>query len=130
MALMKFREPNQVLWRGVRPAHDGTQVTETRTAVDNVQTIDIVGAGQIFYLCAVTHSIYTVAAGLVYCRIYTDALVNIYSVIDRRILDTSDGLWGHATFWPPMELLEDYTIRFGSTAAGLTIIGSVFGWIE
>ena len=24
--LMEYREPNQVLWRGVRPAHNGTQV--------------------------------------------------------------------------------------------------------
>jgi len=70
MALMKFREPNQVRRVGVRPAHDGTQVLERGSADNATVVLYTVPAGKVFYLCHAWLNVQGVAAGSVYLAIY------------------------------------------------------------
>jgi len=130
MALMKFREANHVQWNGARPAHDGTQIVVFKSVTNADGRIYTTPADVTFFLCAVTINISPIAAGTVYCRIYDDGGVVTYYVMERIVLAAEMPSTKHFTFWPPMELLTDWSVRVGSNAAGLQLIGSVFGWIE
>jgi len=130
MALMKFREQNQVRWQGVRPAHDGTQRVGDATATAAAAQVLLVGAGKIFYLCTAMMGFSAIAAG------WCDLAVNtaIPALWHRLLVDyvaaAASGITKSITFWPPLEIPAGYTIDVASGAAGLTVYGAVFGWEE
>jgi len=130
MALMSFREANQVLWRGVRPAHNGTQVSEVDDATDATVNMYTVPDNFTFFLCSMNCTLSAIAAGLVFMNIYDDGGGLFYYGIQHTMLAGDSGLDKQFTFWLPMELPEKYQVRIHSGAAGLTIRASVFGWVE
>ena len=130
MALMKFREPNQVRWVGSRPAHNGTQLTAVKVVTDAEGTIYTVPVGETLFLCSMNAVIPVVAAGTVFMNIYTDAAAVYFYGMQESILAAQGGIYRYFTFWPPMELPSSYYIRIGSGAAGLTVRASIFGWVE
>ena len=50
MALMTFREPNQVKWVGSRPGHNGTQIFGYALATNAVATCYFAPAGKAGYI--------------------------------------------------------------------------------
>ena len=130
MALMKFREPNQVRWQGVRPAHNGTQVWEHKDA-DNV-TIPIytVPAGQVLYLCHASLSFLAIAAGG-YALFVRDLLDAYYhGFIEGVQIAATDGLFVSDAYCPPIEVPAGFDIVVWSGAAGLNVRGTIHGWVE
>lgn len=130
MAFMKFREPNHVLWRGVRPAHDGEQVYVDKAIVDGTAVLYTVAAGKIFYLCSWTASGYFVAPG-------GHGILSVYDAVpaeDFRITILRTALtFGHqlsGNFWPPLEVPATYSIRIFASNANVTMYGSIHGWVE
>lgn len=130
MALMDFREPNQVKWVGMRPGHNGTQVALTGMANNNTVVVYTVPAGQTLYLCTVTLTSNFGAAGSGWAWLETAGAVFVYGF--SGVLNTagSGALGSTAQFWPPMEVPTGYVIKVISGAAGLLIYASIYGWVE
>lgn len=83
MSAMAFREPNQVLWRGYRPGHNGTQVTVSNSAVNATVVVYTVGAtvaGGALYITDWTFSAYFGAAGNTYLFVRNGADVTQYNI--------------------------------------------------
>jgi len=130
MALMKFREPNQVKWQGVRPAHNGTQVLETDVVVSGTKILYTVAAGKILYL---THAYLGVglitAIGIGYLWIRDSTPTNLYLLgVVRSITDTPSGP-SFPCYWPPIEIPATYDIAVIATA-NLEIHATIHGWVE
>ena len=130
MALMGFREPNQVKWVGTRPAHRGTQITKSDTAANATTILHTVTAGKVFYLCGFTFCVYLSAAGIWTGLIVRDAggvtqyhLANICSpIVDSQVLSLE--------FMVPLEIPSAYDVC--TYSLGVTAISFAFihGWEE
>jgi len=130
MALMKFREPNQVRWQGVRPGHDGTQI-QARNEADNATVlIYTVTALKTLYLCTAGLSTYTAVGGGSFLRIRTDGdvfwldLLSFYQGVNLSSVNPV------ITFWPPLEVPAGYYIEVRSSSVGHKVQGYIFGWEE
>jgi len=130
MALMKFRQSNQVRWVGTRPAHDGTQVLTYGTAVNAVDTFYTVPPGQVFYLTHVMWGYTSIAVGLTNLAIQDAVPAVISYCFYEVILATSEGKSGGVSYWPPIEMIEGWRLRLQSNAAGLTVRAAIHGWVE
>jgi hypothetical protein len=130
MSAMEFREPNEVLWRGVRPAHKGTQVLDHDTATNETTIIHTVGSGATLFLVEAMLLCVSNVTGYatLFIRDDGDALVRYLCTMKMG----ANGVWlsDHFNAWPPVELPEDYDICVLSSAAGLVAQGSIFGWEE
>ena len=130
MALMAFREPNQVKWIGTRPAHRGTQITQYATADNAVTIIYTVPAGKVLYLVSAVLSVPTGGVGraAIYIRDALDAstifLIH-YAQVATGLVHT-----GTPLFYPPVEVPAGYDIVVSSGAIGVLAVGSIFGWEE
>jgi len=130
MALMKFREPNQVKWRGVKPAHNGTQVLVAGDA-NNVENIFYtVPAGKIYYLHGFSlQCTPNITAGS-YLAVYntTPALWLRLAYLDG-FLGTQVPIFS-SSFSYPLEIPSLYTFRIKSNVAGFWARTTIFGWLE
>lgn len=128
MPAMSFREPNQSLWVGCRPGHNGTQITRFVNANGSTVEIYTVTSGKIFYLAEATLRIASQATGYVLIHI-----LNLVPSVWRDICflrsqaDTSIPA-DHFFSYPPLEVPAGYEIQVVSSLAGLSAWGSIFGW--
>ena len=130
MALMKFREPNQVRWQGVRPGHNGTQVLAFAFADNETTDIYTVPAGKTFFLTWYSLGLTTVAAGNCSLQIRTPVPV-VLLVLDRLFFTVAGNMPSVSqslTF--PIEVASTYLISVVSSAAGLRAYGNIVGWVE
>jgi len=130
MALMRFREPNQVKWVGTRPGHNGTQISKHDYASNNTIAIYTVPAGKVCYLCSVGmyHAVNVTERG--YLAIY-DAVpvVDIILQMQHYIVNVTHPSC-FSSFWPPLEIPSGYAIKVVSDAAGGGIYAAIHGWVE
>jgi len=129
MALMKFREDNQVRWVGTRPGHNGEQVFESGQANNNTVILYTVPAGNTLYLCLVNYSVYFGIANTSKLMYY-DGTPALWRTPIQMSGPVADNFGQVFHYWPPLELPEGYSIRLFSGGVGLLVTGSVFGWIE
>ncbi len=125
---MKFREPNQVLWRGVRPAHNGEQVRRMYTIEDAIYNLYTVPDDQTLYLCHSQMNIRQVADGEAFFAIYDPVPSWWYMMHRTEVLVGAVVSPSIASYWPPIEVPEKYILRIHSSAAGLKVEGCFFGW--
>jgi len=130
MALMKFREPNQVKWIGSRPGHNGTKVAISGIANNAEVIIYTVPVGVVLYLTFYSFSISnSAAAAQSHFSIYTDGAVHylyLHSLVPPAIWqDICSG-----TFNPPLELPAGYYFRLFASGVATTLQGSIAGWVE
>ena len=130
MAKMTHREPNQGLWRGVRPAHRGTQIAKHKIIAGNTAIVHTVNDDVVFYL---TH--YNVEAnasavdgfGWLFVRNVTD--VEQYRIASF-FFDAVGQLITSGTFNPPLEIPEKWDVAILSSVGTTDIKGFVTGWEE
>jgi len=130
MALMKFREPNQVQWRGMRPAHNGTEVHGAGgTAVIGIVNILPAHASLTQYVHYYSVSLIPGLPQTATLEYATGAGVAIW--VFALIYETVGGeripLVGN--FWPPLEVLPTNQILLRLTAASWAQ-ASVLAWRE
>jgi len=130
MALMKFREPNQVKWMGSRPGHDGTHVAISKGATNASVELYEVPAGKVFYLCHASMGFSAVAAGRANLFINTNIPALWFICFYDVVLAASDPATHDAAYWPPIEIPAAYKLYIHSNAVGLTIWGQIHGWVE
>ena len=130
MALMSFREPNQVRWTGARPAHRGTQILKWSEKVNGSTTIHTVTAGKTLYLTSLTAFVQSTAAataGSVWVRDTLGALVS--RLVTAYFLAAGSGSW--ALPYPfPLEIPAGYDIIAYSSAATVYCGACIAGWEE
>ena len=130
MSVMSFREPNQVKWVGVRPAHNGEQITKFGNVTDDILVLYTVPSGKTFYLSSWQFEANTSASG-VYGVIYiTDASGATYYAIQRIGFNSVSQFADSGTFYPPMELPGGYSIKISSNSTSLIVRAGFFGWEE
>ena len=132
MALMTFREPNQVQWRGVRPAHDGTQVTKNkeRLGAGNV-TIHTVSVDCIFFLTFCSFGSRESVAAEAFADVRTQPIGALAEIpIISHMYDVAGHQSSVATFNPPLEIDESITIRMNVTHANVDAKATIHGWEE
>jgi hypothetical protein len=130
MAMMKYREPNEVKWFGVRPAHRGEQVAKTAQALNATVVVHTVTAGKTLFL--VQANLVPLAHTSSYSRMYirdgADALWFYLCGANNQAGLT----WACPSFEPmiPLEVPAGYDLVVVSGAATVTVQGSIFGWEE
>jgi hypothetical protein len=130
MARMTFREPNMMKWVGVRPAHNGEQVIGYGSVANGYAVLYTVPAGGIFYLTFAHLVPVAVAAG--FAVIYLmDATSTAYAVVAGMFFNAAGVMVGNSSpFTYPIEVPEGHIIKARSSAAGLTVVGTIVGWID
>lgn len=130
MSVMAFREPNQVLWRGIRPGHNGTQIIKDDTVTGTVKTIYTVSSNVTFYLTSWTFSIDIATIGDE-GRLYiqTGAAAHFVNICRIQSQVVSSGFLS-GNFWPPLEVPMEYTIKIYTPDAGCTLYAMIHGWEE
>ena len=130
MARMGWREENRARWVGIRPAHEGEQVTRYDSMVNGTKVIYTVPAGKTLYLCNVAGGLTGAATGNA-CMALQSGGDNYYNLAQYRV-QTAVGISApFAVSFPiPIEVPAGDTIVLFSSAANLKIAGSFFGWIQ
>ena len=130
MSAMKFREPNQVKWVGIRPAHNGTQILAKANADNGNTVVYTVPTGKTLYLVHIAVGIYTNVTGDWYVTIRDSSAVElIYPHIGVNIAN-QPAEHAVATYWPPIEMSAGYDVMVHSGATGLKVWCSIIGWLE
>lgn len=127
---MLFREKNEVLWTGIRPAHKGAQIFSENNADNDIVIIETVTTGKTLFLCTAMMGFSGIAAGNASLYIRDDSDIRWGYIFLENIAAGDSGRSSVATFWPPLEIPEDYDIIIRSSAAGLEVNGTIFGWEE
>jgi len=130
MALMTYREANQVLWRGVRPAHNGTQNPLLASADNGTVVIGGRTVGLTYYLCSASMGFAGVLAGIATLYLRSPGPVTEYRIFRSQYVAANNHSTEQATFWPPFEVPDDWDIVLTSSAAGFVVYGHCFGWEE
>ena len=130
MALMTYREPNQVRWVGIRPGHRGTQIIGDVLIENNTADILQITAGKKGYITLITLSIMHAAAGYVYLY-WTDSLNAILGTLftNRSAINTKTTDLC-INFSPPFEIGDNHKIRLRSSDVAVRPHATVIGWEE
>jgi len=130
MALMSFREPNQVKWVGMRPAHRGTQVIVRAGGLGAEFIVYTVPAGKTFYLCGLLVGFSTTAVatwGTV--RVRNDLDVVQYALAGLLMDAVGQNIVAHS-YWPPLEIPALWDVTVLSSAVTLECMVAINGWVE
>ena len=130
MALMKFREPNQVLWRGVRPGHNWTEVYDYSIATNATVVMYTVPAGQTAYFHYFGLDVLSAAAaGYGRINIYNAVPAFVGPMVMIRL--AANSLYSECVALTyPLELLAGWSLRLESNAVGLAAAGVILGGVE
>ena len=126
----KFREPNQVLWRGVRPGHNGVPVKASNNVENDTKILKAAAGGLTVFICTIVFSVYGgVGRGYLFERITAGAIQH-YIVVQDILTAVGCTMPLTITFDPPYELLDGNEICIQSSAAGCVVRGFLHGWEE
>lgn len=130
MSAMAYREPNEVLWRGVRPGHRGVQVPKYNSASNGTTIVHTVTAAKVFFLTFWSFSARASAVG---------------GTAEFFIRDDEDAAWfriqflgfdavgqglDSGMFSPPLEIPAGYDIVVKSSLITCDVYGAIDGWEE
>jgi len=130
MSLMNFREPNQVKWVGVRPAHNGEQIIRSGSITGGTYLLYTVPSGKVFYLTywdAVAHGS-NVGYGVILVRDTSD--VNQYNIANFQTSNSTTELVKCCSLFYPIEIPGGWDICLYSDNASYRIRATIRGWIE
>lgn len=130
MAVMKFRESNQVKWLGVRPAHNGLQVIKSLENVTNSTSIlHTVTTGKTFFLSHWSFSAYATAAGNAKLEFRNDVDITQY-LIEKVDFNAAFYAWTSSSPKCPLEIPADWDIVVVSANAFTFANAFIHGWEE
>ena len=130
MSVMNFREPNQVKWVGVRPAHNGTQVIKHTNAQNGTVIIYTVPSGNTYFLTGFTIGVRQEAAGDIALGVRDGSDVWQYYLFHNSYGSAQPPYAFGMGLTYPIEIPEDYDIYLWSSAASVYIFATIMGWIE
>ncbi len=130
MAKMSFREPNQVLWYGSRPAHRGAQIAKDAQASDSTVICHTVSAGKTFFLTKfIFSSGWGAGLGTLVVRNASD--VPQYTIASLQFSSAAGAPGVTPGFFnPPLEIPAGWDLAVISSAAGHIANVFIHGWEE
>jgi len=130
MSLMNFREPNQVKWVGVRPAHNGTQIAKQATAIDQTTVLHTVTSGKTLFIATLIIEFDSTVSGVVgNVRVRDTSDVTMFDIVTCVMREATQELLS-IPFNPPLEIAEGYDIVLVSNNSSMRTIGFIHGWEE
>ena len=130
MSAMSFREPNEIRWIGVRPAHKGTQVIKDGTANNNTVIIHTVSTGKTFYLTFFRHDADFITAtsyATLFVRDDSDVTQYALSHYQGRV----SGTFGKAVgLYFPIEIPAGWDICVTTSSTDVRSRATIHGWEE
>jgi len=130
MSPMAFREPNEVLWRGVRPGHRGEQIAKYASANNATVILHTVTIGKTLFLTAVSFQAATTTAGKSGILLVRDTSdVEKYKLFNFY-LTAVGGLSDSLSFNPPLEIPSGWDICIYSSATECVARTFIHGWEE
>jgi len=130
MALMKYREPNQVKWQGARPAHNGEQKIIRNSAENALVNVYTVPAGNTGFFHYFNISVIAGAnPGYFRVDIYNTVPVFVSTFI-RVDLPANAYMSKLLELYYPLEVLEGWSVRIKSSAVALIGELNIMFWIE
>ena len=130
MAIMKFREKNRVKWMGVRPAHDGEQVTPAGSANNATVIVYTVPAGKTLYITHYAVQCTPNLAGSGYFAIRNELDVLTYRFQYLENIVGAPSLIESCSFVYPVEVPAGYDLYVNSNLLGFWVRVAAIGWIE
>jgi hypothetical protein len=131
MCAMGFREPNQVKWVGIRPAHLGTQIAKySPGSAGNPTIIHTVTNGKVFFLTSLilTVSTYdTGGGGSIVVRDESDVVQ--YYLTGWNLPGLAAFTINHS-FDPPLEIPAGYDIVLTKASGNEMTYAFIHGWEE
>ena len=130
MSAMNFREPNQVKWVGVRPAHNGEQLAINNNAQGTTITMYTVPTDQVAFVDLMVVTLDCNAANHI-SGVYVEDSGGtiIYRIIGTYVRDISTRVYP-ISFYPPLELPSGYQIIISSDSSDLITRVFIHGWVE
>lgn len=125
-----WQENNQVKWLGVKPARQGTQFAELKSANNGAIAFTAVPAGQILYLCTAHLNVGTNVSGVGSLYIRTGGGVLWFYLGLIRMIANNPCACRNITFWPPLEVPATYYGEVASDTLGCIAYADLFGWVE
>ena len=130
MALMTFREPNQVRWGGFRPGHRGTQVLVDINVTDGTAVLIDGTQATITYLTDWSLGIIRNVDCVGQLFITTNGDVHVaYLAFVSSFTSDPGGVTSQALMYP-IEIPAGYKVKVYSSGAGATVRGYIHGWEE
>jgi len=130
MSAMSFREPNEVRWVGVRPAHKGTQILDRGIAINAEVTVYTVPSGKTAYITHIALAIYGNTTGQARVLIKDTGGAIVWSPMEGYSIANTYSFHDNTSYWPPIELPEGYYITVISNAETVSAICNIHGWEE
>ncbi len=134
-------EPDQVLWRGVRPvdgirgvwpARNSTRINKSgRQTTGNVLVLYVVPAGKKLFIASSILSCWSDTTSNVRgsLEVTDTALAVLYDI--AYILFTDPGMFAVTQqFSPALEAAATDEVRINPSSAGVETFGAIFGWLE
>lgn len=130
MSAMGYREPNEVLWVGCRPAHKGTQIVARKHTANATEIVHTVGAGKTFYLTTLIYSVNTSVAGASYGVFIRNTLDVAWVYLDGNLISEVGLELNAISFKQPLEVPSGYDICTITDNVGCSISAFIDGWEE
>jgi hypothetical protein len=119
-----------VKWLGVRPAHQGTQVTKYATVTGATGNVHTVTAGKTFFMTSLVFSAWASVAGS-YARVSVrnESDVLQYTICYFYMRDVSERVVS-VTFPQPVEIAAGWDVFVVAGDANTSAFAFVHGWEE
>jgi len=130
MSAMSYREDNKVLWRGVRPAHNGTQILESTVATNETVVLYTVSAGMTFNLCYYYLFLEKGIDGYGQLLITDELDVTKFRVGRLYSFPDNIGNVDSQAFYFPIEIKEGWKFKVTSSVALLEVWCGIHGFEE
>lgn len=130
MAHSLFREPNQVKWVGIRPAHNGERITAEGIATNTTVDVYSIPIGKTLFLTWSSLSGRSNTSATLLLEV-TDNLNNhLFTLHQGRTPSGGAGFDSDTALFYPIEIDGDNKIRVNSSSIALDATGAIYGWIE
>jgi len=127
---MKFREPNEVRWVGVRPAHRGTQVKAHGMANNGTVTIYTVSAGKTLFVTAMHVFMRCTSGTSANSIIWRDNKNDVWFVVGRPSAGAAGQAFACVNYNPPFEVPAGCYLTVSTDQAAAYLSVSIVGWEE
>jgi len=127
---MHFREPNEVRWVGVRPAHKGTQISSSDSVSNGTIDLYVNNSGNVSFVHYIGLSTNSEGAGKAGSLLWTNSNNVTQSVLIRHKYQAAGQMANYVSLHYPLELPNGHKLRVLSDNAGLGAVGSFIAWEE
>jgi hypothetical protein len=130
MSAMVYREPNRTRWVGVRPAHNGEEISKSNNANNATVIIYTVSALKTLFLTGWIHQAYSSGAGTGFLFVTNAADVVQYTISTQSFLVAGNVVQIAGDMFYPIEIAAGYKVKIMTNALAVFTQAFIHGWEE